>query len=300
MQRAMPRRHHLRRQQRQQTDPEAAERRAQRRPETGLRKPRLAQRHAAHDEDAEQRRQHPEQRGDGEIAPDHVADRTDADAERQRLESVGDEIARHRGDADRRQAGRRIAPDYQFERIEGAGERRAERARDRCRRAAADHDALVGAAQVKSTAERRGKAARKLGISRFQADRRPDPAGPGGLQRHDDAAAKRHPPAMQRVGLDRIDLARRPPAQQHQQGHAQQQAAEAWNQHGPQRLDARLAGKPLRDADVEQHGMEGCDRHAHRQHHEAANGSDHRRQNHQAGFMGANERPQPARCLKII
>ena len=43
MQRAMPRRHHLRRHQREQTDREAAERRAQRRPETGLRKPRLAQ-----------------------------------------------------------------------------------------------------------------------------------------------------------------------------------------------------------------------------------------------------------------
>ena len=212
---------------------------------------------------------------------------------------MGDEIPRHGGDADRRQAGRRIASDHEFERIEGAGERGAERARDRSRRSAADHDALVGAAQVKSTAERSGKAAGKLGISGFKADRRPDPAGPDGLQRHDDAAAKRHPPAMQGIGLDRIDLARGPPAQQQQQGHPQQQAAEAWNQHGPQRLDTRLAGKPLRDADVEQQRVQGRHRHAHRQHHQPANGSDHRRQHHQAGFMGANERPQPARSLKI-
>ena len=213
---------------------------------------------------------------------------------------MGDKIARHRGDPDRGQAGRRITPDHELKGVEGAGKRCPERARNRGGGAAADHDALVGAAQVKATAKRRGKAAGKLGIPRFEADRRADPARPGGLQGHDDAAAKRHPPAMQRVGLDRVDLARRPPAQQHQQGHAQQQAAEARNQNGPQRLDARLAGKPLRDADVEQQGMQGCDRHAHRQHDEPAEGSDHRRQNHQAGFMGAHERPQPARCLKII
>ena len=82
-------RHHLRRQQREQTDPEAAECRAQRRPEAGLRKPHLAQGHAAHDEDAEQRRQNPEQRGNGKVAPEHVADRADADAERQRRQIHG-------------------------------------------------------------------------------------------------------------------------------------------------------------------------------------------------------------------
>jgi hypothetical protein len=59
---------------------------------------------SAHDQDAEQRCQNPEQRGQREIASDHVANRADADAERQFLKSVGDEIACHSGDADRRQA----------------------------------------------------------------------------------------------------------------------------------------------------------------------------------------------------
>ena len=182
------------------------------------------------------------------------------------VKAMGDEIARHRGDADRRQAGRRIAADHQFERIEGAGERRAERARDRGRRAAADHDALVGAAQVKATAERGGKAAGKLGISGFKADRRADAAGPDRLQRHDDAAAKRHPPAMQGIGLDRIDLARRPPAQQQQKRHAQQQAAEAWNQHGAQRLDARTGWKAAPPMlMLNSSACRRCDRRAHRQ-----------------------------------
>ena len=169
MQRAMPRRHHLRRQQREQADAETAKRRAQRRPESGLRQQRLAQRHAAHDADADQRRQNPEQRGDGKIAPEDIADRADADAERQRRKSMGDKIARHRGDADRRQAGRRIAPDHQLEGIERAGQRRAERAGDRGRGAAADHDALIGAAQMKSAAQRGGDARWQAGCIPLQA-----------------------------------------------------------------------------------------------------------------------------------
>ena len=212
---------------------------------------------------------------------------------------MGDEIARHRGNADRRQAGRCIAADHEFEGIEGAGERGAERTGDRRRRAAADHDALVGAAQMKGAAERSGQAAGKLGIAGFKPDGRTDAARPDGLQRHDDAAAKRHPPAMQGIGLDRIDLARRPPAQQQHEGEPQQQAAEAWNQQGAQRVDAGLARQPLPDADVEQERMQGCHRDAHRQHHQAGDDPDQRRQHHQAGFMGANERPQPARRLEV-
>src|SRR4029077_8398298 len=95
----------------------------------------------------------PEQRGDGEVAPAYIADRTDADAERQRRKAMGDKIARDRGDTDRRQAGRRIAPDHKLEGIKGAGKRRPERARNRGGSAAADHDALIGAAQVKSAAQ---------------------------------------------------------------------------------------------------------------------------------------------------
>ena len=194
----------------------------------------------------------PSRRGDREVAPEHVADRTDADAERQRRKRVGDKIAGHRGDADRRQAGRRIAADHQLKSIEGAGQRRAEGAGDRGRGAAADHDALIGAAQMKAAAERGGKPAGKLGIARFQPDRGADAAGPDRLQRHDHAAAKRHPAAMQRIGLDRVDFARRPPAQQQQERHAQQQAAEARNQQRPQRLDPELARQPVARFEVEQ------------------------------------------------
>ncbi|GCC47185.1 hypothetical protein chiPu_0031385, partial [Chiloscyllium punctatum] len=90
-QRAMARRHHLRGQQRHGADRKPAERRAQRRPEPGLGEQRLAQRHPAHDRNSGQRREHAEQRGDRQIPPEHVADGSDADPERQRLEGMGDE-----------------------------------------------------------------------------------------------------------------------------------------------------------------------------------------------------------------
>ncbi len=153
MQRAMSRRHHLRRQQCEQAHGETAQRRAQRQPDSGLRQQRLAQRDAAHNSDAEQRRQNPEHCRDGKIMPEYIADRADADAERQLAKCMGDKIACHRGDADRRQTGRRISPDHKLKGIKGAGERRAKRARDRGRRAAADHDTLIGAAQMKAAAQ---------------------------------------------------------------------------------------------------------------------------------------------------
>jgi len=104
---------------------------------------------------------------------------------------------------------------------------------------------------------------------------------------------------MQRVGLDRIDLARRPPAQQQHEGQPQHQAAEAWHQQRAQRLDTGLARQPIPYADVEQERMQARHRDAHRQHHQAGDNPDQRRQHHQAGFMGTHERPQPAWRLEV-
>jgi hypothetical protein len=43
--------------------------------------------------------------------------------------------------------------------------------------------------------------------------------------------------------------------------------------------------------------MKPGNRNAHRNNHPAADGSDQRRKDDQTRFMGANERPQPARRL---
>ena len=104
---------------------------------------------------------------------------------------------------------------------------------------------------------------------------------------------------MQGIGLDWIDLARWPPSLQQQKGDAEQQPAEARNQQRAQRLDPELARETLPQIEVEQQHVQSLDRGAHRGHHQSADGSDQQRQQNQARFMRANERPQPARRFKI-
>jgi hypothetical protein len=108
---------------------------------------------------------------------------------------------------DRRQACDRVAADHQFERIEGARERRPEGAGDSSGRSAPDQHPKVPAAQAEFLPDERGDAARELGVARLQADRCADPARPHRLRCDDQAAAQRHAPAMKRVGFDRVHLA---------------------------------------------------------------------------------------------
>jgi hypothetical protein len=104
---------------------------------------------------------------------------------------------------------------------------------------------------------------------------------------------------MQGIGLDRIDFPRRSPALQQEEGQAQRQPAEARNQHGTPRIDAEMARKPFPDVDVEQQRVERGDRNAHRHHDPPADDSGQRRKDDETGFMGPNERPQPARRLQV-
>ncbi len=212
---------------------------------------------------------------------------------------MGDEVAGHRRHADRGQAGRRIATDHKFESVERARQRRAERAGDRRRRAAADHDSLVVAAKVKAAAERCGEAAGELGIAGLEPDRAADAARPDRLQRHDHAAAERHPPAIKRVGFDRVDFAGRPDPEQQKERKSQQQAADRGNHERAHGIDAGLARQPVAVRQIEQHRMQHRDEAAHDRHHEAANGSDQHRQHHKARLVRAHERAQPARRLEI-
>ena len=104
---------------------------------------------------------------------------------------------------------------------------------------------------------------------------------------------------MQGVGLDRIDLPRRAPPRQQQEGHAQHQPAEARNQQRAQRLDAELAGKALPHFKVEKQDVEALDRRTHGNDHQAADGSDQGREDHQTRFVRTDECAQPSRRLKI-
>ena len=153
MHRAVSRRHNLRAHKREGADGEAAEHRAERRPQAGLRQHGLAKRNSAHNGDANQRRQNAEQRGNRKIAPQHIADRTDAQPKRQDRESMSDKIPGHGRHPDRRQACRRVATDHQFKRIKRTGERRPESPGDGGCGATTDHDALIGAAQMETATQ---------------------------------------------------------------------------------------------------------------------------------------------------
>ena len=157
---------------------------------------------------------------------------------------MGDQIAEQRRDGDRREAVRRVAADDQFEAVEGAGERRTERAGDSAGGAAANQDAQIGAAQPKCDADAGGNAAGQLGIAGLDADRSTDPARPDGLQRDDHAAEKRHASAVQRIRLDRIDLAIRPPSRDQFTGDAEHDAAGERHRNRDERIELQQSRQP--------------------------------------------------------
>ncbi len=127
----------------------------------------LAERDAAHQNNAEHRRQ---QARASRRAPDR-APTIVVFSGATTPSSAGDKLLRHqkadqRRNADRRQAGRRIAADDQLEAVERAGERRAERAGNAGGGAATDQDAQVAAAQPERIADARGDAAGESAYSR--------------------------------------------------------------------------------------------------------------------------------------
>jgi len=152
---------------------------------------------------------------------------------------------------------------------------------------------------MERAADRGAEPAGKLCVAGFKPHRGTDAARPHRLQRDDHAAAERHPAAIERIGLDRVDLARRTPAHQQQEGDTEHQPAQSGNQQGADGVDPVLAGQPLAPFQVEQHGMQHADHGAHGGHHEAADHADYRCQQRKAGFMRADEDAQPLRGLKI-
>ena len=204
----------------------------------------LAQCHAAHHQNSGRRAKKTDKGSDDEIVRGdrHRVGRNESDLARP--QRVRHQVAEQRRDGDRRQAVRRIAADDQLEAVKGAGERRAERAGNSAGGATADQDAQVGAPQPKCHADTRGDAAGQLGIAGFDADRRAYPARPNGLHGDDNAAEKRHAAAVQRVRLDRIDLALRPPAHDQFAGDAEDDAAGERHRNRHHRIEPQQSRQP--------------------------------------------------------
>ena len=223
---------------------------------------------------------------------------TGEDTQRSSGELLGDQQAHDGGEGDRGEALNRIAADDELVRVESAGKRRAERAGNAAGGAATDQDAQIAAPQPESLPHERCDAARKLGVAGLQPDRCPHAARPHRLRRDDQAAAQRHAPAVQRVGFDRVDFARRPMTRKQDTGEPEAQSAEHRNQDRRVRIESRLRGQPLARAEPEQKHMQHIHQRRHGRHHQPAERADHDRQQDQARFAGAHEGTQAARHFK--
>ena len=202
------------------------------------------------------------------------------------------QVAEQRRHGDWGQTVWRIAADDQLEAVEGAGERRAERAGNSARGSTADQDAQIGTSQLECPADTRGDAAGQLGVARFDADRSTYPARPNGLHGNDNAAEKGHAAAVQRVRLNRIDLSLRPPAHDQLAGNAEDDAAGERDRNCHHRIEPQQSRQPHAGLEAKQDLVQQVDAGAHRRHDQTGNRSSQRRQRDQTGF------PRPHECAQ--
>ena len=174
-----------------------------------------------------------------------------------------------RGGHDRRDIGDRIDADDQLEAVESAGQRRVEGGGDRAGGTAADQDADIVAAQPEGARQPRGQAGTDLRIARLQSNRGAKTAGDHRLPGDDEGVGQRHAPAIERVGLDRIDRGAEFPLSQPDHRQPEQDAADRRYQSLHRALQGKHRRKPAAGLNAEQQSMHaqhqlahGCDEHA--------------------------------------
>jgi len=124
-------------------------------------------------------------------------------------------------------------------------------------------------------------------------------ARPYRLQSDDHTSGERHPTAMERVGLDGVDLAGRPPCRDEGVGDSQHQAAQGRYQHSQHRVEARQRRQALAQRQPEKQAVQDVDAAAHQCHHDAGERPHHRRKQDEAEFPGADEGAQPVRYFEL-
>ena len=162
-------------------------------------------------------------------------------------------------------------------------------------RAAADQQAHVVAAQAEAAAEARRDGGADLGVAALQPDRGADAVRHHGLQHDQDAVVQRHAPAVQRVGLDRVDRAARPLAGDQVADQPEGQAAEGGDRHGAQGGQLDHGAEALGGADQEQGLVDELGDHGHEPDHDAGAGADHGGEDDEPDLVGAHQGPQQVR-----
>ena len=255
----------------------------------------LEQGGGAHRADAERGRYQTQPDQDEVMAERKRGDRRrddDIGSAEQRLRGQG---RRERGGEDRAGVDERVGADDQLRRVEGAGERRAERRRDRAAGAAADQDAQVLAAQPQRDADARSDGPADLRIARFEPDRGAAAVGDHRLHADEQAFAHRHAAAAQGVGFDRIDRARHLPGASPAVDQPDRQAAEGQRGESRQRENSRRRAQSHVERDAVDRDVGDVGELGHRGDAEAGQDADDDRDDDQRKFIGAHDRAQARR-----
>ena len=205
----VPRGQHRGRHQGQCADSEPAAHRPEPARDTALAEQLLGQCHATHDGDADQRAHHAESEDRDIVECFDACRHLEYKIEGRVAESVDHRDGDNRGDRDRGEGTEGVGADHQLERVESAGQRRIEGAGDGGGRAAADQQAQIVAPDAEHAAEARRQGRADLGVTGLQPHRGADAVRQDRLQHDDQAVVERHAPAIQCVGLDRVDRAPR-------------------------------------------------------------------------------------------
>ena len=104
---------------------------------------------------------------------------------------------------------------------------------------------------------------------------------------------------MERIRLDRIDLAPGAPAREHLGAKAEKKPTEAGHREREVPIKLGYRGQPRPVRQVEEQRVQPVDDGAHRQHHHAGDHPDNRREDDKARFASAHERAQAARNLDM-
>ena len=250
---------HLRGVERHRADHQPADDRANETPaDHGVERP-FDQRRHPHRADADRRRDQAEPDQRAIVEERQRRDGGRGNVVRRADDRLGGERGGERRGEDGNRVGERIGADDELERVEGAGQRRAERRRDRASRPAPDQHPEILPAQARSHAQVRGEAGSDLRIARLETDRCAAAVRDHGLRRHEEALAQRHASAAQRVGLDRIDRRRRFPAGEPDVDRAEQKAAQHRRAKGGQRRDALGGAEANVEGNAEDPHMRGVD-----------------------------------------
>ena len=127
----------------------------------------------------------------------------------------------------------------QFAAVERTRERRVERGRDGGCGAGGDENALIGPAQPEILTRRGENAGAELAVARLHTP----PTRPAAFEIHRrkqqaQAVDHRHPPAVQRIGLDRVDDIGGAKAADDQRGNAEDEPTDRGHGRDAQRIDA--------------------------------------------------------------